>query len=325
MKLKSLVTTVATGLMVFSLGLSAVQAQSFPDKPVSLVVPWPAGGGSDILMRLIAERTSGTLGQPVVVVNKPGAGGSLGLREVAKSKADGYTLGMIATGFIAEQYGNSNAPTLDEYKVLAFVGTDPAVLAAGKATGFKTVNDFIKAAKEKPGSLRNANDQPGGTAFVAASLVKAKLGVDFKLVPYAGSAPVVLAIMSGETQTATPSVTDLIAQHKTGAVTILAVTARERHFLAPDVPTFTEVGFPLVTGTIRAIVTPAGVPNEVASKLEAALLNALNDPKFKETARNAGFTITPLGSKEASAFIKQMDQDMYPVLKESGLVKVRQK
>lgn len=325
MKLKSFVTTIAIGLAVFTLSLSGVKAQSFPDKPVSLVVPWPAGGGSDILMRLIAERTSETLSQPVVVVNKPGAGGSLGLREVAKSKPDGYTIAMIATGFIAEQYGNINAPTLDEYKVLALVGTDPAVLAAGKATGFKTLNDFIKAAKEKPGSLRNANDQAGGTAFVAASLIKAKLGVDFKLVPYAGSAPVVQAIMSGETQTATPSVTDLIAQHKAGDVTILAVTATERHFLAPDVPTFTEAGYPLVTGTVRAIVAPAGVSNEVANKIEGALLKTLNDPKFKETARKAGFTITPLGSKEASEFLKQMDQDMYPVLKESGLVKVRQK
>src|SRR5690606_33665495 len=225
MKLKRFATAVATGLTALSLGLSVAQAQSFPEKPINLVVPWPAGGGSDILMRMIAEKTSGTLGQPVVVVNKPGAGGSIGLKEVAESKPDGYTISMIATGFIAEQYGNPNAPTLDQYKILAFVGTDPAILAAGKATGFKTLDDLIKAAKEKPGTLRNANDQPGGTAFVAASLMKAKLGIDFRLVPYAGSAPVVNAILSGETQLATPSVTDLIAQHKAGDVTILAVAA----------------------------------------------------------------------------------------------------
>jgi len=325
MKLKRFATAVATGLTALSLGLSVAQAQSFPEKPINLVVPWPAGGGSDILMRMIAEKTSGTLGQPVVVVNKPGAGGSIGLKEVAESKPDGYTISMIATGFIAEQYGNPNAPTLDQYKILAFVGTDPAILAAGKATGFKTLDDLIKAAKEKPGTLRNANDQPGGTAFVAASLMKAKLGIDFRLVPYAGSAPVVNAILSGETQLATPSVTDLIAQHKAGDVTILAVAASERHFLAPDIPTFAEAGYPLVTGTIRAIVAPAGLPDDVASKLEDALLKTLNDPQFKETARNAGFTITPLGSKEATEFLKKMDEDMYPILQEAGLVKVRQK
>ncbi|MGQ7791346.1 tripartite tricarboxylate transporter substrate binding protein [Faunimonas sp. B44] len=276
-------------------------------------------------MRLIAETASGPLGQPVVVVNKPGAGGSIALKEVAESEPDGYTISMIATGFIAEQYGNPNAPTLDQYKVLAFVGTDPAVLAAGKATGFKTLDDLVQAAKAGPGSIRNANDQPGGTSYVAASLMAAKMGVEFRLVPYAGSAPVVQAILAGETQTATPSVTDLIAQHKAGDVTILAVAGSERHFLAPDIPTFEEAGYPLVTGTVRAIVAPAGTPDDVAGNLEEVLLGALNDPKFQETARGAGFTITPMGSSEATEFLKQMDADMYPVLQEAGLVKVRQK
>ncbi len=316
----------ALALSVAMLGLAGVgTVAAFPDKPVTLVVPWPAGGGSDTLMRMIAEGATGSLGQPVVVVNKPGAGGSLGLREVAESAPDGYTMSMVATGFIAEQYGNPNSPTLDQYKVVAFVGVDPAIIAAGKGTGIKTLEGLVAEGKADPGKLRNANDQPGGTAFVAASLMEIALGIDLTLVPYQGSAPVVQAVMSGETQTATPSVTDLIAQHKAGDVTILAVAGAERHFLAPDIPTFTEAGFPLVTGTIRAIVVPAETPDEVVAKLEAAIMAALADEDFKNRATAAGFSIAPLGSADASAFLQKMDEDMYPVLLEAGLVKVRQK
>lgn len=324
MKLRHIATSILSGIAL-SLALSAASAADFPSKPLTLVVPWPAGGGSDILMRMIAQKASDELSQPVVVVNQPGAGGSLALREVADGDKSGHTFSMIATGFIAEQYGNPNAPTLDQFKVLSFVGTDPAVLAARADAGFKTLDDLVAKAKEAPGSLRNANDQPGGTSYVAASLMEAKLGIDLNLIPYAGSAPVVQAILAGETQTATPSVTDLVAQHKAGDVVILAVAGAERHFMAPDLPTFTEQGFPLVTGTVRALVAPADVDPEAAAILEKALVSVLNDEDFQKVARDAGFTITPMGSADATAFLKDLDNEMYPVLLEAGLVKVRQK
>jgi len=324
MNFRSLAAT-ALSAVALSLSLSVAGAADFPTKPVSLVVPWPAGGGSDILMRMIAQKTSEELGQPVVVVNQPGAGGSLALREVAEGDKSGHTFSMIATGFIAEQYGNPNAPMLDQFKVLAFVGTDPAIMAARADTGFKTLDDLVAKAKEAPGELRNANDQPGGTSYVAASLMKSQLGIDFTLVPYAGSAPVVQAILSGETQIATPSVTDLIAQHQAGDVTILAVAGAERHFMGPDIPTFTELGYPLVTGTIRALVAPADIDPEAATVLEKALLDALNDEAFQKIARDAGFTITPMGTDDATAFLQNLDEEMYPVLLDAGLVKVRQK
>lgn len=324
MNFRHLTAAILSGI-VLSLPLSTAGAADFPSKPVTLVVPWPAGGGSDILMRMIAQKASDELSQPVVVVNQPGAGGSLALREVAEGDKSGHTFSMIATGFIAEQYGNPNAPTLDQFKVLAFIGTDPAVLAARADTGLKTLDELVAKAKEAPGALRNANDQPGGTSYVAASLMETQLGIDLTLVPYAGSAPVVQAILAGETQTATPSVTDLIAQHKAGDVTILAVAGAERHFMAPDIPTFTEQGYPLVTGTIRALVAPADVDADAAAALEKALLSVLGNEDFRKIASDAGFTLTPMGSADATAFLQGLDADMYPVLLEAGLVKVRQK
>ncbi|WP_332719874.1 Bug family tripartite tricarboxylate transporter substrate binding protein [Pelagibacterium mangrovi] len=321
---KLVINLAAAGLTLATMAGGAL-GQSYPERPVTLVVPWPAGGGSDTLMRLIAETAGESLGQPIVVVNQPGAGGSLALREVADSEPDGYTMSMIATGFIAEQYGNPNAPVLDEFRVVAFVGTDPAVIAVGGGTGIETLDDLIAAAQAEPGALRNGNDQPGGTSYVAASLMEGVLDIDLTLVPYAGSAPVVQAILAGEVQTATPSITDLIAQHEAGEVTILAVSGAERHFMAEDVPTLTELGYPLVTGTIRALVVPDETPDEVFDVLEAAVLEGLSDEAFLETARTSGFSINPLAGEQAETFLQEMDESMYPVLDEAGLVKVRQK
>jgi tripartite-type tricarboxylate transporter receptor subunit TctC len=321
MRIKWIASAMLAGLAL----VPGAMAADFPSKPITFVVPWPAGGGSDILMRMIAQKTSEKLSQPVVVVNQPGAGGSLALREVADGDTSGHTISFIATGFIAEQYGNPNAPTLDQFKVLSFVGTDPAILAVRPDLGVNTLDEFIEKAKAEPGTIQNANDQPGGTAYVGAAFMETKLGIDLNLVPYAGSAPVIQAILAGEVQSATPSVTDLSAQHASGDVKILAVAGAERHFKAPDVATFTELGYPLVYGTVRAIVAPAGVDPEAAAILEKALLEAMSDPEFTSAAIEGGFTIAPMDGRAGYDFMSMLDADMYPVLLESGLVKVRQK
>ncbi|CAN7598478.1 tripartite tricarboxylate transporter substrate binding protein [Aminobacter aminovorans] len=323
--MKYLAATLLSGLALSLSVATITHAADFPSKPVTLVVPWPAGGGSDILMRMIAQKASEKLTQPVVVVNQPGAGGSLALREVADGDTSGHVISMVATGFVAEQYGNPNAPTLDQFKVLAFIGTDPSILAVRPDLGVNTLAEFVAKANERPGEIRNANDQPGGTAYIGAAFFEQILGVDLNLVPYPGSAPVVQAILAGEVQTATPSVTDLAAQHASGDVKILGVAGSERHFKAPEVPTFTEQGFPLIYGTMRALVAPAGVDEAAAAKLEEAILGALKDEAFVKTATDAGFTITPMTSAEGSEFFANLDKSMYPILNGAGLVKVRQK
>lgn len=306
-----------------SMTVSVANSADFPEKPVTLVVPWPAGGATDIVMRMLAQTATETLGQTVIVTNQPGAGGSIALSAVAKGDASGHTLSMVATGFITEQYSSPNSPVLDDFKVLAFVGTDPTAIAAGPDTDIRTLNDLIGKAKEAPGKLRNAS--PGGTSAVAMALIESQLGIKLTQVPYSGTAPVVQAVLSGETQTATPTVTDMIAQHKAGDLTILAVAGAERHFMAPDIPTFTEQGFPIVYGTMRALVVPASVDTEAAKILEDAFMAALNDEGFKKTAQDAGFSITPMGGEAATEFLHNLDKDLYPVLLDAGLVKVRQK
>lgn len=319
------IALMATAVAVMPFAATELQAQSFPERAVELVVPWPAGGGSDTLMRMLADATTGPLGQPVVVVNKPGAGGSLGLRELADASPDGYSIGMIATGFIAGQYDNPNAPVLDDFRVIAYVGTDPAALSASADSGITTLDDFVARASADPGGIRNGNDQPGGSSYLAIALMEDALGVEVTRVPYGGYAPTIQALLSGEVDTATVSVPDMAEHHRGGRVTILAVAGDERHPDAPDVATFTELGFPLVTGTMRAIVVPADTPDDVVATLEDALLAGLNSEAFRDRATAAGFSLAPSGSAEATEFVRRMDENIYPVLLDAGLVHVRQK
>lgn len=318
-----LLAGVFAGMLILSSGVAA--AESFPTRPVTLVVPWAAGGGSDILMRMVADAASGPLGQPIVVMNRPGAGGSIGLREVADSKPDGYNLGMMAAGFLAEQYNSPNAPMLDDFRPIVFTGNDAAVIAAGAKTGWDSIEALVDAAKDEPGKILNANDQPGGTGFVAEVLIENALGIKLRRVPYGGSAPVVQAVLSGETQTATPALVDLIEHHRGERVNILAVASQSRHDLVPDIPTLTELGYPVIWGTIRSIFAPAGTPDDVIAKLEDAFMTALNDPDLREKATVAGFMLDPMGAAETEVFLKKSDEELYQILDEAGLVRIPKK
>ena len=243
-------------------------AQAFPSTPITLVVPWPPGGGSDIAMRMVADAASKRLGQPMVVVNKPGAGGTIGLKEVASAKPDGTTLGMVATGAIFAQYNNPNANAMADFEPIAFFGDDPALLSANAKTGFKSVADFVAAAKANPGKFKNGNDQPGGSSFITASLLEKKLGVRLVKVPYAGFAPTVQALLSGEVDTVTVPAPDIVQHQKSGAANLLGVAGTSRHFMTPDVPTFREQGIDFVSGTWRVIVGPKGIPADRLATLD---------------------------------------------------------
>lgn len=305
--------------------MAAAQADSFPSKPITLIVPWPAGGGSDTVMRLMAEPMGKAIGQPIVVVNKPGAGGQIGLRETAQSAPDGYTISFIATGFLAQQYNTPNALAIDDLHFFAWVGTDASALTTNASTGWKTLADFVAAAKAKPGAVRNGNDQPGGTSFLAVALMERALGVKLSRIPYAGDAPNVQALLSGEVQTSTAAITNMIDHHKAGTLRILAISGESRDAKVPEVPTFKEAGYNVVAGTMRAMVTPKGVPADRLAKLEKAVLAALNDPQFRDRAAAASFGIAPAGEAETLKMVRALDAELYPILLEAEMVKFRKK
>jgi tripartite-type tricarboxylate transporter receptor subunit TctC len=300
-------------------------AQGFPSQPVTMIVPWPPGGGSDIAMRLVADAASKRMGVPVVVVNRPGAGGTIGLKEMASSKPDGYTIAMVATGAVFAQYNNPNANALSDFEPVVFFGDDPVVLSVGAKTSIRTLADYIAAAKANPGKLRNGNDQPGGSSHVAASLMERTLATKINKISYAGFAPTVQALLSGEIDSATVPAPDISQHHKSGAARSLAIAGTQRHFLLPDVPTFREQGIDFVAGTWRFIAAPRGTPADRLATLETRLLETLRDKGFIEKARAAGFIVEPMNRADTSRRVAAEDAAMYPVFLEAGLVRARQK
>ena len=300
-------------------------AETFPSKPITLVVNWPAGGGMDRAGRLVAEHVKKRLNVPIAVINVSGAGGANGVRHVAESDPNGYTVGILGASLVTSQYINPNANEIGDIDLISFFGPDPAALEVRTDTGIGSVSEYIEKAKSKPGTIKNGNDAPGGSSHIAAALLQRTASIKLKLIPYKGYAPTVAAIMSGEVQSATLPVHQLIDQHNAGEVKILGVMAGKRHHLAPDVPTFKEQGINLVAGDWRAIFLPKGVPGDRRAFLEKVFFETTNDPKFQSAATRLGFVITPMNASDSKKFVEDFDQALYPILLDANLVKVRKK
>jgi len=302
-----------------------LRAQTFPSEPITLIVAWPAGGGSDISMRLLADALSKRINVPVVVLNKPGAGGAIGHREIASAKPDGYTIGMFSSGGIALPYLNAQANTFDELQPIAFFGEDPSALQVSIGSGIGSLKEYIERARANPGKIKNGNDQPGGSSFIAIALYEKMLNFKVTRVSYAGFGPTVIGLMAGEVDSATVAIPDTIEQHKAGKLKILGVSATERHFMAPDIPTFREQGHDVVVGAWRCVVGPKGIPEDRLRFLETNIVAALKDPEFQAKARQAGFVVQPGDAKMTYQRWKDDDVQLYPILLEAGMVKARQK
>lgn len=311
--------------VVASLAAAPAHAQDFPDGPITMVVNWPAGGGGDRAGRLLAEYGEKHAGVPIVVNNIAGAGGSTGVRFLGDAEPDGQTVGVIGSSVVAQQYINPMAPAVSTLRPLAFFGPDPGSVQVRADTGIETLEEFVASLKEDPGSIRNGNDSPGGWSYVVAALVEEATGVEMTKVPYQGYAPTVAAVMAGEVQSTTLPVPELIDHYRAGDINILAVSAEERHFMAPDVPTFKELGIDLVAGDWRVIFAPAGTPDDIAAKLEEIFLATLNDPEFQEAAKTAGFVITPKDAETTAAYIAAFDESYYGVLDSAGLVRANKR
>lgn len=325
MNRRSILKLAGAGALSTMLPAVRVRAQTYPSGPITLIVAWPAGGGSDISMRLVADALSKKINVPVVVLNKAGAGGAIGHREIATAKPDGQTFGMFSSGGIALPYLNAQANTIDELEPLAFFGEDPNALQASAASGIQTLKEYVERARANPGKLRNGNDQPGGSSFLAIAQYEKAMNFKVTRVSYAGFAPTVTALLGGEVDSATVPIPDTIEHHRNGKLRILGVSATQRHYLAPDVPTFKEQGFDVVVGSWRCFAGPKGMPADRIKFLETNLLAVLNDAEFQAKAKQAGFIIGPGDAKATAARWKSDDTSLYSILLESGLVKARQK
>src|SRR5216117_302251 len=265
-------------------GASAQEA--YPSKPVTMVVPFPPGGVADIVGRPLAVGMSHALKQPVVVLNRTGAGGAVGMASVAKAAADGYTLLMSLSSisiFPVSDRINGKPPAyeLKDFAPVALVTADPTVLVVRADSRYKTLKDFVDAAKANPGKINYSSSGVYGTLHVAMEIFANAAGIKLFHIPYQGGGPAVTALLAGQVEASPQGPAAAIGQIKAGKMRALASWGSERLKLLPDIPTFKELGYDAEFYIWTGIFAPAATPPAVIQKLRAAVKDAATSEEFK--------------------------------------------
>jgi tripartite-type tricarboxylate transporter receptor subunit TctC len=297
--IKKALAATASGLLAAVFAVPAVHAaDAWPTRPIRLVVPYAAGGPTDVVARLIATKIGPVLGQTVVVENRGGAGGTIGVDNMVRSAPDGYTFALAAPGPLAGMQTLTQVPySLEDIQYLTLVARIPSVIAVNAKSGYATLGDLIKAAKQAPNKLNYGSVGPGTTPHIGAELLKQEAGIDVLHVPYKGAPQVVTALMGNEVQLAVLDLTPVLPQLASGAVKVLAVAGSARAPQLPGIPTTAEAGYPAVLmETNYGIIAPKGTPADIAGKFRDAVVNALQTQELKDTFLKQGavaLTSTP--------------------------------
>jgi tripartite-type tricarboxylate transporter receptor subunit TctC len=290
------------GLLVLALGAVATPALAiYPDKPVTIVVPFAPGGANDVVVRAIQQPLSEALGQTIVVENRGGAGGSVGAGFVARARPDGYTLLMAATGFVVNPslYDKVQYDPIKDFDHIAELTTFPVIYTVRPDFGVKTLQELIARAKAEPGKLNYSTPGAGTLPHLAAELLKLHTGIDMLHIPYAGAAPAAQALLSKTVEVASTSITVAKPQIESHNMVGLAVSGAQRWPELPDVPTVGEAGVPAaLADTWQGIMVPAGTPKDVVDRLAAALVEVMHRPDVREKLLRAGFYSTGRGPTE---------------------------
>lgn len=285
-----------------AVSLTAVAQDAYPSRPIKLVVPYAAGGPADMLARMVAERLSPRLGQPVVIENKPGTGGHTGAEQVAKGAADGYTLVLatIAHNGAVKLYKNLRYDPLKDLQPVILVAESPSVLLVNQSLPVTSVKELLALAQSKPGQLSYGSAGNGSAMHMAAELFRYMTKVDYVHVPYRGGAPAMADLLGGQIQLLFESLGTAHPHLKTGKVRALAVTGTRRDPSLPDVPTVAEAG---VAGYSSVpwytISAPSGVPVPIVNKLNAEINAVLKAPDLVERWQSQG--VVALGGSQADA------------------------
>ena len=289
----------------------AAQAQSWPSKPIRLVVPYPPGGSTDVTARTLAERVSSALGQPVLVENRAGAGGNIGIESVARSDPDGYTV-LVAPDFIASAphvYKLNYDPMTQLVPVIQLT-SQPVVLAVHPSLGVGTVAELVAAARKKPG-LAYATSGAGSQQHMAAEWFAKLAGIQLTHIPYKGGGQAIADFIGGQVPIASLGSTPVIPHHKSGKVKILAQTTKSRAPSLPDVPTYEEAGFRgLVIDQWLGVFVPARTDAQIVRRLAAEFDKALAEPAVRERLAKAALEAVG-GSTENFAALVRANFEMY--------------
>lgn len=292
-----------------SMAMQAAHAESWPTKPIRLVVPYAAGGPGDVIARLVARKAGEGLQQTILVDNKGGAGGSIGVDLMLKAPPDGYTFALTAQGPLAGMPNLTKVPyALADIQFVTTVARGPAVIVVGKnlvAKNLVGLADLIKLAKAAPGKLNYGSAGPGTTPHIGAELLKLEAGIDMTHVPYKGAAPAVTGLLGGEIDVAMVDLLVVLPHVASGALKVLAVASPSRAPQLPDVPTTREAGLPgVVMDTAYGVIAASGVPVAVQQKFRDALVAAVQSSDVKEQLSRQGVIATASTSPEYKAMVQ---------------------
>ena len=298
------------------------QAQAWPSKPIKWVVPFAPGGTTDILARTVAEKLALALGQPVVIENKPGAGGGVGAEFTAKAAPDGYTImgGTISTHAInASLYKNLPYDPVKDFVAITLIARVPNMLVINPAVPAKDVKELIALLKANPNKYSFASSGNGTSQHLSGELFKAMSGTDMQHIPYKGSPPALQDVMGGQVTMTFDNITTAWPLAKAGKLRALAVTTAKRSSIAPDVPTLAESGLPgFEVGSWQGVFAPAGTPPEIVKRLNAEIVKVLNLPDVREKLSGLGAEIVADSPEEFSALVKSEVVKWADVVKKSG-------
>jgi len=298
---------------------SAAFAQAYPAKPVTFVVPFPPGGRTDLTARAVGQFLKDELGQPVVIVNKPGASGVLGAKEVAAAAPDGYTLGFFSTGFLTTQYTVPTPTDVREYELVALINFDPAAIAASSAKGWKTISQVLAVGKSKPGSIV-VGINPGSSAHLFAAAFCNTAGLDVIYVPFKGGSERAAAIAGGHIDLDFDIVAAMKPMRDAGKLRILGIAAENRTQLYPDLATMREQGVDLVIHSWHGVFAPRGTPAPVIAVLEAGLERVSRNAQFVRQMDAALLGVRYMNRAEFSRFFGAQEAQIKPLIQNLGLM-----
>jgi tripartite-type tricarboxylate transporter receptor subunit TctC len=294
------------------LSVAIVSAQpagaDYPNKTIRIVVPFTAGSATDIMARVVGERLSASLGQAVMIDNRPGAGGTLGSAQVAKSEPDGYTLLVVSTGHVVNPilYPGLSYDTVGDFAGISPLASLPNVLVVGSGSPFKSVKDLIAAAKAKPDSLNYASAGVGSATHVNAEKFRSVAGIQLTHIPFKGTPETIVETSSGRVDFMFTPVLASISTIRDGRMRALAVSTAKRSGAMPDVPTVAEAGLPgFVFDFWIGLLAPAKTPRAVVNKLNAEVAKILEQPAVKERMAKLGAESMPMKPEQFDAYIKE--------------------
>ncbi len=295
-----------------------VTSAAYPDKPLTMIVPFPPGGRTDLTARVVAQYLPRHIRQTVVVVNKPGAGGVLGAKEVAAAPPDGYTLGMFSSAVVTAQYTVATPTNLADYVPLAVVNIDPMALAVKYDAPWKTLAELVSYARKNAGKVR-LGMIPGASAQIFAGGFSKMANVKTVYVPFKGDADGVFALAGGhiEAHVAVPVSYKALADAK--KIRMLGIAAAQRSQLYSDIPTFRENGVDLVIGSFHIVFTPKGTPADVQAELVQALAKTMQEPELRKQMDAANLGFAYMDQKETARFLAQQDDLNRRLIDELGM------